>query len=58
MVFVIEFWFWKSEFCNLHDQIQKQEWSAKDRLNQETAHFHSINPGFDAEVAEKFLNGI
>ena len=26
--------------------------------NFKPTYFHSINPGFDAEVAEKFLNGI
>jgi hypothetical protein len=32
--------------------------SAKDILKQESAINHSINLGFDAEVAEQFLNGI
>ena len=31
---------------------------AIDLLNKESAIYHSINLGFDAEVAEKFLNGI
>ena len=29
-----------------------------DLLNKESAFYHSINLGFDAEVAEKFLKGI
>ena len=34
-------------------------WFAKDyNLKLESAIYHSINLGFDAEVAEKFLNGI
>ena len=32
--------------------------SAKDLLKQKSAIYHSINLGFDAEVAEKFLNCI
>ena len=32
--------------------------SAKDLLKQESAIYHSINLGFDAKVAEQFLNGI
>ena len=32
--------------------------SAKDLLKKESVYFHSINPGFDAKVAEKILNGI
>jgi hypothetical protein len=32
--------------------------SAKDVLKEESAINHSINLGFDAEVAEQFLNGI
>ena len=33
-------------------------WFAKDLLKQDSAYNYSINPGFDAENAEKFLNGV
>ena len=33
-------------------------WALIYHLKEESANFHSINPGFDAELAEKFLNGI
>ena len=41
----------KAIFINEH-------WSAKDLLNKESVIYYSINLGFDAEVAEKFLNSI
>ena len=38
---------------------RKQILSASDKnMYSVSAYFHSINPGFDAEVAKKFLNGI
>ena len=41
MIFDLENWLWKSEFCD-----------------RQSAYFHSIDPGFDAKVAEKILDGI
>ena len=57
--FDVENWLWKSEFCDLHDHIHNESRSStKDLLKLESAYFHSIDPGIDAEVDEKFLNGV
>ena len=58
MIFDIESWLWKSEFCDLHSQIHIWVLICKDLLKYESTYFHSINPGIDAEVAEKILNVI
>ena len=43
------------QFFNRH--LPNVRWSAKKKL-WKSAIFHSFKPPFDAEVAEKFLNGI
>ena len=53
MVFDIENWHWKSEFRDLQGQISNRAF-----LQWETAIYHSINLGFEGQVAKKFLNGI
>ena len=44
------------QFFNRH--LPNVRWSAKRIFLWKSAIFHSIKPPFDAEVAEKFLNGI
>ena len=44
------------QFFNRH--LPNVRWSAKKFFLWKNAIFHSIKPPFDAEVAEKFLNGI
>ena len=44
------------QFFNRH--LPNVRWSAKKFFLWKSAIFHSIKPPFDAEVAEKFLNGI
>ena len=44
------------QFFNRH--LPNVRWSAKKIFLWKSAIFHSIKPPFDAEVAEKFLNGI
>ena len=51
MIFDMENWLWKSEFCDLHGQIHNGRWSVKNLLTSESAYFYSINPEFDAKVA-------
>ena len=38
-------------------KFQIVHWSTKDQLKKASAIYHSINLPFDAEVAEKFLDG-
>ena len=58
MIFDIGNGLWKSEVCDLPDQIHNRTLICQRPFEKESAYFHSINPGFDAEVAEKFLNGV
>ena len=46
MIFDIENWLWKSELCDLHGRIQNLALIYQRPLKQESAYFHSINPGF------------
>ena len=48
-------WLENPNFATFNTKIQTRHWFAN---NLESAIYHSINIGFDAEVAEKFLNGI
>ena len=58
IIFDIENWFWKSEINIfwLRDLEQILVWQKF--FLWKSAIFHSIKLPFDAEVAEKFLNGI
>ena len=58
MIFDIEDWLKVRIFRIFTARFIIGRWSAKDLLKSESAYFHSINPGFDAENAEKFLNVI
>ena len=44
------------QFFNRH--LPNIHWSAKKTILWKSAIFHSIKPPFDAEIAEKFFNGI
>ena len=66
-IFVVIDIFWKLQFLNhfvtkimqfFNHHLPNVRWSAKKFFLWKSAIFHSIKPPFDAEVAEKFLNGI
>ena len=54
MIFEKENWLWKSKLCDLYSQIQNLALICQKPFKVRKL----INLGFDAEVAEKFLNGI
>ena len=54
--------FWSTLFTKIGPKFQtlipNQALICQRPFKIRSAYFHSINPGFEAEVAEKFLNGI
>ena len=59
MIFDIENWLWKSEIRIFQSPPAKRTFNLpKKMFLSKSAIFHSIKLPFDAEVAEKILNGI
>ncbi len=59
IIFDIENWLWKSEISIFQSPPAKRMLFCQFLIFLwKSAIFHSIKPPFDAEVAEKFLNGI
>ena len=58
MIFDIENWLWKSEIRIFQSPPAKRTLICQKNFLWKSAIFHSIKLPFDAEVAEKILNGI
>ena len=58
IIFDIENWLWKSEIRIFQSPPAKRTLICQKKFLWKSAIFHSIKLPFDAEVAEKILNGI